>query len=135
MAAFAGKRQMRLFHIRHCLPQRRVKALPPMIRANAVASIRPKIRNSFLTSQKTSLNAVLTIQATSLKSSRTNISSGNKYIRSNNSNIKINQYKMTILLCKYTKNQRYTQILQPVFSGLSNLFPSIYIPYCQYPFP
>lgn len=38
-------------------------------------------------------------------------------------------------LCKYTKNQRHTQILQPISSDLSNLFPSIYIPGCQNLFP
>ena len=119
------QRQMRLFHIRHCLPQRRVKVLPPMIRANAVARIRPKIRNSFLTSQKTSLNAVLTIQTTSLKSSRTNISSGKRYMNNNNSNIKSHQEK-TVSLYKYTKNQRHTQILLFIYSDYFPCFHFIY---------
>lgn len=42
---------------------------------------------SFLTSQNTSLNAVLTIQTTSLKSNKAIISSGKIYMSSNNSNI------------------------------------------------
>ncbi len=81
------EKQVRFFHARHYLPQRRVEALPPMIKANAAVSIRPKIRNSFLTSENTSLNAVLTIQTTSLKSNKAIISSGKIYMSSNNSNI------------------------------------------------
>ena len=118
------EKQVRLFHTNHYLPQRRVKALPPTIKANAAVSNLPKIRNSPLTSQKTSLNAVLTSQTASLKSSRAIISSGKRYMSNNNSNIKSHQKKV-ISLCKYTKNQRHTQILQPVFSDLSALFSSI----------
>ena len=40
-----------------------------------------------------------------------------------------------VSLCKYSKNQRHTQILRSVFPDLSNSFPSIYIPGCQCLFP
>ena len=121
------EKQMRLFHARHCLPQRRVKALPPIIKANAAASIRPKIRNSFLTSQNTSLNAVCTSQTASLKSSRAIISSGNKYIRSNNSNI------------KYTKKRQfhYVNILKisDICKYYGLYFPTYPIHFQAYIFP
>lgn len=118
------EKQVRFFHARHSLPQRRVKALPPAIKENAAASSLPKIMNSFLTSQKTSLNAVLTSQTASLKSSRAIISSGKRYMSNNNSNIKSHQKRQFhyVNILKISDIRKYYDLY---FPDLSALFSSI----------
>ncbi len=118
------EKQVRLFHTNHCLPQRRVKALPPTIKANTAVSNLPKIRNSPLTSQKTSLNAVLTSQTASLKSSRAIISSGKRYMSNNNSNIKSHQKRQFhyVNILKISDIRKSDDLY---FPDLSALFSSI----------